>query len=58
MGLLRRTSDSRQPDGWAGYRRSPLSAGAAAAGENDPHQQGQGATTLINMSGDNTRIDT
>lgn len=51
MGLLRRTSDSRQPDGWAGYRRSPLSAGAAAAGENDPHQQGQGATTLINMSG-------
>lgn len=49
MGFLRCGADSRQPDGRLGERRPPLSAGAAAAGENDPHQRWKGATSPIQM---------
>lgn len=49
MGFLRCGADGRQPDGRAGERRPPLSAGTAAAGENDPHQQWKGAMTAMQM---------
>lgn len=49
MGLLRCAADSRRPDGRAGQWCSPLSASAAPSGENDPHQQGQGASPPVQM---------
>lgn len=49
VGFLRCGADGRQPDGRAGERRPPLSAGTAAAGENDPHQQWKGATTPVQV---------